>query len=74
MLAITTYSGVDQYKTKPRLIRQADDVWGNNQTLAIYESDIAWFLMATTPTASPATRIWPSHHRPVGRTSNGLSD
>lgn len=47
-IAISTYSGTDEYKMKPRLIRQMDDVWGNNQTLARYESDIAWFLMATT--------------------------
>lgn len=47
-IAITTYSGTAEYKMKPRLIRQTDDVWGNDQTLARYDSDIAWFLMETT--------------------------
>lgn len=46
--AITTYSGTDEFKMKPRLIRQATDVWGNNQALAQYDSDIAWYLMETT--------------------------
>jgi hypothetical protein len=65
-VALTTYSGTAEYKMKPRLIRQTDDVWGNDQTLARYESDIAWFLMATTrhreqgnqhiAVAPPATR------------------
>ena len=47
-IAITTYSGVDEFKMKPRLIRQVTDVWGNDATHAAYESDIAWLLMAAT--------------------------
>ena len=47
-VAITTYSGTDEFNMKPRLIRQSDDVWGNDQTHAKYESDIAWLLMEAT--------------------------
>jgi hypothetical protein len=47
-IAITTYSGADEFKMKPRLIRQATDVWGNDATHASYESDIAWLLMQAT--------------------------
>jgi Protein of unknown function DUF262/Protein of unknown function (DUF1524) len=47
-IALTTFSGVGEFKMKPRLIRQASDVWGNNATDASYESDIAWLLMAAT--------------------------
>ena len=47
-VALTTYSGVAEYKMKPRLVRQTDDVWGNDSTQARYESDVAWFLMETT--------------------------
>src|SRR5260370_30750266 len=47
-IAITTFSGVDEFNMKPRLIRQVSDVWGNNATHASYESDIAWLLMQAT--------------------------
>jgi hypothetical protein len=47
-VALTTYSGTAEFKMKPRLIRQTDDVWGNDATQARYHSDIAWFLMETT--------------------------
>jgi hypothetical protein len=65
-IAITTYSGVDEFKMKPRLIRQVIDVWGNDATHASYESDIAWLLMEATrlrvqdqqhiPVSAPSTR------------------
>jgi Protein of unknown function DUF262/Protein of unknown function (DUF1524) len=47
-IAITTFSGVDEFNMKPRLIRQITDVWGNDATRASYESDIAWLLMEAT--------------------------
>jgi len=47
-IASTSFAGTDEFKMKPRLIRQASDVWGNDGTLARYESDVAWYLMATT--------------------------
>lgn len=47
-IAITTFSGVDEFNMKPRLIRQVSDVWGNDATHASYESDIAWLLMEAT--------------------------
>lgn len=66
-IAITTYSGTDEYKMKPRLIRQTDDVWGNDQTLARYDSDIAWFLMQATrhrDQGQPELAVSPPANRP----------
>jgi hypothetical protein len=66
-IAMTTYSGTGEYKMKPRLIRQIDDVWGNDQTFARYESDIAWFLMAATRNrdqATPHVAVAPPASRP----------
>ncbi len=66
-IAITTYSGVGGYNMKPRLIRQTEDVWGNNATLARYDSDIAWFLMETTklrPAGNSHLAVAPPNTRP----------
>jgi hypothetical protein len=47
-MAFATYSGVAEFKMKPRLIRQETDAWGNDETQASYRSDIAWLLMEAT--------------------------
>ncbi|WP_432833091.1 GmrSD restriction endonuclease domain-containing protein [Dactylosporangium sp. CA-092794] len=47
-IAFKTYSGIDEFNMKPRLIRQASDVWGNDAIHARYESDVAWLLMEAT--------------------------
>jgi hypothetical protein len=66
-VANPTYSGEGKYKMKPRLIRQADDVWGNEEAQAKYESDIAWFLMAITTNraaGAPHHAVAPPASRP----------
>ena len=37
-------SAVGAFKLLPRLIRQATDVWGDRETNATYESDVAFYL------------------------------
>lgn len=37
-------AGTGRFKRMPRLIRQATDVWGDRDTNATYESDIAFYL------------------------------
>ena len=44
-VAFKTYSGTDGFNMKPRLIRQVNDVWGNDASHARYDSDVAWLLM-----------------------------
>ena len=40
------HATTDTYQYKPRMIRQSDDVWGNNSKDAKYNSPIAWYLHA----------------------------
>jgi hypothetical protein len=44
-VAIDLIVGENEYKWKPRLIRQEMDRWGNTAADARYDSDISWFLM-----------------------------
>jgi len=46
-IAFPTHTGEEEFRYKPRLIRQESDIWGNNITDAKYESDVAWYLMET---------------------------
>ena len=46
-LWIDNDEGDGPFKLKPRLIRQADDCWGNSNTEAKYNSDIAWIAFET---------------------------
>jgi hypothetical protein len=65
-ISIDSYIGDNEYRRKPRLIRQSSDKWGNDAASIRYESDVAWFLMevirnreASKPTmhvSPPATR------------------
>ena len=65
-ISIDMYIGNQEYRRKPRLIRQSSDRWGNDASSASYESDIAWFLMevirnrensqSTARVSPPATR------------------
>ncbi|MDX2468551.1 MAG: DUF262 domain-containing HNH endonuclease family protein [Acidimicrobiia bacterium] len=58
--------GEAEYRLKPRMIRQATDVWGNNETDARYESDLAWYLHAIAKARTAAGENEPvvSPHRP----------
>lgn len=44
-IALDSFVGDNEFKWKPRLIRQLTDRWGNTATDALYESDIAWYLI-----------------------------
>src|SRR5207249_1713792 len=46
-VSIDSYIGDDEFRRKPRLIRQSSDKWGNDAATAEYQSDDAWFLMET---------------------------
>lgn len=46
-ISIDSYIGTAEFQRKPRLIRQSSDRWGNDSAAAVYESDIAWFVMST---------------------------
>ena len=55
------------YRFKPRMIRQASDIWGNTVTDARYESDIAWYLHAIATARAETSAYEPvavSPHRP----------
>ena len=55
------------YRFKPRMIRQASDIWGNTETDACYESDIAWYLHAMATARAETSAYEPvavSPHRP----------
>jgi len=58
--------GDAEYNLKPRMIRQSTDKWGNNETDARYDSDIAWYLHAIARDAAPMGTQEPtiSPHRP----------
>ncbi len=66
-ISIDSYIGDNEYRKKPRLIRQATDNWGNNAASAVYGSDVAWFLMEVIrhrEQSSSATRVSPPATRP----------
>ncbi len=55
------------YRYKPRMIRQASDIWGNTITDARYESDIAWYLHQIAIARAETSAYEPvvvSPHRP----------
>lgn len=57
----------NSYRFKPRMIRQASDIWGNTITDARYNSDIAWYLheIATARAETSAYEpVFVSPHRP----------
>ncbi|MDE0115736.1 MAG: DUF262 domain-containing HNH endonuclease family protein [bacterium] len=57
----------DGYRFKPRMIRQASDIWGNTITDAQYESDIAWYLHEIATARAETSAYEPisvSPHRP----------
>ena len=59
--------GESGYCFKPRMIRQASDIWGNTATDARYESDIAWYLHAIATARAETSAYEPvavSPHRP----------
>jgi hypothetical protein len=65
--SIDLYVGQQEYRYKPRLIRQSSDTWGNAATSARYESDVAWFLIEAIRNrsrATPGARISPPATRP----------